>query len=167
MSEKRYRVVSDSDPFNAPYILNTETNLIEVMFYSSVDDGRANAIANLLNSQADELAATQAEAAVMRKQLGYISEGLAGDYSLEYLAQEALEATTAGAALLTELDTLRAQNRELRETLEDIHRSSDVGLLFDGHDELNEYTHEDNEKLVTDALDYINEAARKALEEGR
>jgi len=50
--------------------------------------------------------------------------------------------------------------RPLVNTLEEIARCSDVGELFDGHDELNEDTHEGNEKLVTGALDHVNEIAR-------
>lgn len=50
--------------------------------------------------------------------------------------------------------------RPLYNTLQEISRCSDVGELFDGHDELNEDTHEGNEKLVTGALDYVNELAR-------
>lgn len=46
------------------------------------------------------------------------------------------------------------------ETIADI---SDVGLLFDGADHLNEYTHEANEKHVAAALDRINDIARSVL----
>lgn len=40
-----------------------------------------------------------------------------------------------------------------------IYQLSDVGDLFDGHDELNEYTCEDNNKLMESALDQIHELA--------
>ena len=53
----------------------------------------------------------------------------------------------------------------LLDTLEEIAKRSDVGLLFDGNDHLNEYTHEANEKLLTGALDHINKIARGIAEE--
>jgi hypothetical protein len=37
-----------------------------------------------------------------------------------------------------------------------IKKLSDIGLLFDGADHLNEYTHEANEKHLTGALDRIH-----------
>lgn len=40
-----------------------------------------------------------------------------------------------------------------------IKQLSDVGLLFDGADHLNEYTHEANEKHITAALDRIHRIA--------
>lgn len=55
--------------------------------------------------------------------------------------------------------------RPLVNTLTEIARRSDVGELFDGHDELNEDTHEANEKLVTGALDTVNEIARGVYED--
>jgi hypothetical protein len=55
--------------------------------------------------------------------------------------------------------------RPLVNTLQEIRRRSDVGELFDGHDELNEDTHEGNEKLLTGALDRVNEMARGVFED--
>lgn len=40
--------------------------------------------------------------------------------------------------------------------IESVRRLSDVGNLFDGHDELNEFTHEANEKHLTVALGKIH-----------
>lgn len=40
---------------------------------------------------------------------------------------------------------------------------SDVGELFDGHDELNEDTHEENAQLMSSALDRINELVLQTL----
>lgn len=49
--------------------------------------------------------------------------------------------------------------------LDAISKSSDVGELFDGHDELNEDTHEANEQLLTGALDCINAITRGKYED--
>lgn len=97
------RYVVAHDPFNAPYILNTETDLIEVMFYSSVDDSRAIAIANLLNKQADELREAQADAAVLQEALEY--------YGVLY--DSAFRTHKSGVELLRELDDLRTALKEI------------------------------------------------------
>lgn len=50
----------------------------------------------------------------------------------------------------------------LLEIIEAVRGLSDIGELFDGHDELNEYTHEANEKHLTAALDKIHAIANGA-----
>lgn len=44
--------------------------------------------------------------------------------------------------------------------LELISQMSDVGVLFDGHDELNEFTHEENARLMEKTLDRIKVITR-------
>lgn len=51
------------------------------------------------------------------------------------------------------------QIADLKERLAKIAELSDVGELFDGHDELNEFTFEENEKHVTKRLDRIHAIA--------
>jgi hypothetical protein len=58
----------------------------------------------------------------------------------------------------------QARIKELEAALSEIRYDlSDVGTLFDGHDELNEHTHEDNANHMERALDRINEIAKAAL----
>lgn len=59
-------------------------------------------------------------------------------------------------ARLTDYYSLRDELMLITERSEHVRRISDVGLLFDGADHLNEYTHEDNEKHLTGALDKIH-----------
>ncbi len=51
---------------------------------------------------------------------------------------------------------LESQIASLEAQLEAVRRLSDVGDLFDGADHLNEYTHKENEKHLTSALDKIH-----------
>jgi hypothetical protein len=58
-------------------------------------------------------------------------------------------------ARLDDCHSLLDKLNEAKRRIEHVRRLSDVGLLFDGNDHLNEYTHEENEKLLTSTLDKI------------
>jgi deoxyadenosine/deoxycytidine kinase len=59
-------------------------------------------------------------------------------------------------ARLSDYYSLHDELKEVSQRIEHVRRISDVGLLFDGADHLNEYTHEENEKHLTGALDKIH-----------
>ena len=61
--------------------------------------------------------------------------------------------------------TLAGYVRPLFDTLQEISRRSDVLRLFEGCDELNEDTHEENERMLLGALDTISEIARGVFDE--
>lgn len=63
-----------------------------------------------------------------------------------------------------ERDALRRKLESLRDALVAVTDLSNVGGLFDGHDELNEYTHEANANLMEHALDRIFGIAEDAIE---
>jgi hypothetical protein len=61
------------------------------------------------------------------------------------------------ASIFYEGSALGSVQHELSCLKDAIRNLSDVGLLFDGHDECNEDTHEENAKLMEAALDRIYE----------
>lgn len=66
-------------------------------------------------------------------------------------------------ALRNEQRWTRELEASAQEKLNEIANLSDVGQLFDGHDECNEHTHEENAKLMEHALDRIFEIVTAAL----
>lgn len=64
------------------------------------------------------------------------------------------------ASIFYEGSALGSVQHELSCLKDAIRNLSDVGLLFDGHDECNEDTHEENTKLMESALDRIYELVK-------
>ncbi len=62
-------------------------------------------------------------------------------------------------ARLNDYYELRDDLKAVWQRIDAIKQLSDVGLLFDGADHLNEFTHEANEKHITAALDRIHRIA--------
>jgi hypothetical protein len=69
------------------------------------------------------------------------------------------------AALEAQVSALTADRARLVRFIWDIRNLSEVGNVFDGHDECNEITHDINEQLLTSTLDRINEDVRALLAE--
>lgn len=64
----------------------------------------------------------------------------------------------------TDIAALVKRVEELESALKTIaYNISDVGILFDGHDELNDHTHKANAQHMEGALDRINEIALAIL----
>lgn len=114
MSKKRYRVQRNA--ISKLYICDTQTG--KDVGGKQIYMDEANAIADLLNKQADELREAQAEAASLRETLIATHQWIGGSVGNEPFEVQGsgkawsaiirvLENTTAGADLLAELEQLQ------------------------------------------------------------